>query len=198
MKLLKPVYDAATKIYTCDVQNGIRRMKTKEGDTWAPSSTETTHTELITWLITSTQGWFTKPITEEWLSSRLEEVFEFTKIPEQFDGTVEWSVSRVCITKERFFIHWSIESIKEAPKVVIEFEEEQPEEVVSLPDANERSEEILAIGPTRRVLHKHKVLQARVKAARALFKAERMTQDYIQAYGEDTDWEDEDSGNESP
>jgi hypothetical protein len=194
MKLQKPVYDAANKVYTCDVQEGIRRTTTKDGESWNPPLTESNSEEFIHWLITSTTGWFTKPITEEWLRPRIKEVFEQPQISVTFEGTVEWKLSKVSISKESFLIQWTVQTIKEAPKVVIEFEEEQPEEVNNLP---ENDAEILGIGPTRRILHKHKVLEVRAKAARALFKAERMTQEYMQVYGEDTDWEDEDSGNES-
>jgi hypothetical protein len=196
MKLLKPVYNQEFKVYDSVVEDGARRIRTIEGDIWTPPLNEESD-EYINWLIDSTKGWFTKPITKEWLTPRLEHTYETTKLRGQFEGTVEWLLTGVSITKERFFIHWKVDSFKEAPKVVIEFEEEQPDlaetEVVSEAGADE----ILAIGPTRRVLHKHRVLQARAKAARALFKAERMTQEYIQAYGEDTDWEDEESGNES-
>jgi hypothetical protein len=52
----------------------------------------------------------------------------------------------------------------------------------------------MSIGPTRRILQKHAVMKARARAARALFKAEALTQDYIRQYGEDTDWEDEADG----
>jgi hypothetical protein len=194
MKLLKPVYNQEFKVYDSAVEGGARRIRTKEGDVWTPPLNEESD-EYINWLIDSTKGWFTKPITKEWLTPRLEHTYETTKLPAAFEGTVEWLLTGISITKERFFIHWKVDSFKEAPKVVIEFEEEQPEEVEIVSEA--KAEEILAIGPTRRVLHKHKVLQERAKAARALFKAERMTQEYIQLYGEDTDWEDEESGNES-
>lgn len=193
MKLLKPVYNQEFKVYDCAVEGGARRTRTKEGDVWTPSLNEESD-EYINWLIDSTKGWFTKPITKEWLTSRLQHTYETTKLPALFEGTVEWLLTGVSITKERFFIHWKVDSFKEAPKVIIEFEEDQPEEVNEVP---EESGDVLEIGPTRRILHKHKVLTARAKAARALFKAERMTQEYIQLYGEDTDWEDEDSGNES-
>jgi hypothetical protein len=198
MKLLKPVYNAEFKVYDCAVEGGARRIRTKEGDVWTPNLNEESDDEYINWLIDSTKGWFTKPITKEWIAPRLQYSYETTKLPAPFEGTVEWLLRGVSITKERFFIHWKVDSFKEAPKVVIEFEEEKPEqEIESVADVPEEEGETLGIGPTRRVLHKDKVLKARAKAARALFKAERMTQEYIQLYGEDTDWEDEDSGNES-
>ena len=198
MKLLKPVYTAEFKMYTCEVQDGIRRITTKEADDLTVQLPEVPNSEFIGWLIPSTKGWFTKPITEEWLTPRLEQVRETTGVYPSFEGTIHWIVERVSITKDRFCIHWKVESVKEAPKVVIEFEDEKPEqEIESVGSLPEEESEVLGIGPTRRVLHKHKVLNARAKAARALFKAERMTQEYIQLYGEDTDWEDEESGNES-
>lgn len=182
-------------MYNCNVQDGIRRITVKEADSEIPLP-EVENSEFIEWLITSTKGWFTKPITEEWLTPRLSQVRETTGVLPSFEGTIEWIVAWVSITKDKFCIHWKVNSVKEAPKVVIEFEEEKAE-IESVADVPEEEGETLGIGPTRRVLHKSKVLKARAKAARALFKAERMTQEYIQLYGEDTDWEDEDSGNES-
>jgi hypothetical protein len=199
MKLLKPVYNAEFKQYTCDVQDGIRRITTKEADDQAVPLPEVPNTEFIEWLITSTKGWFTKPITEEWLTPRLAQVHETTGVLPSFEGTIHWIVSWVSITKDKFVIHWKVESVKEAPKVVIEFEEEKPEDEMEEVDNIPEAEGVngMELGATRRALHKYRVLKARAKAARALFKAERMTQEYIHLYGEDTDWEDEESGNES-
>jgi hypothetical protein len=39
-------------------------------------------------------------------------------------------------------------------------------------------------------------MRAREKAARALFHAERLTQEYCSIYGEDTDWEEEEDEEE--
>ena len=60
----------------------------------------------------------------------------------------------------------------------------------------EQGGEVIGIGPTRQQLDKKKVMRAREKAARALFQAERLTQEYCAVYGEDTDWEEEDEEEE--
>jgi hypothetical protein len=62
--------------------------------------------------------------------------------------------------------------------------------------AEEEEGEVIGIGPTRQQLDKQKVMRVREKAARALFHAERLTQEYCTAYGEDTDWEEEDEEEE--
>lgn len=167
MKLLKPVYNAELKVYNCDVQDGIRRTTVKEADNPEIPVPEVPNDEFVDWIITSTKGWFTKPITKEWITPRMWQVRETTGVLPSFEGTINWIVSFVSIEKDRFTIHWKVESKKEAPKVVIEFEEEK-EEVQSVEDVPEEEGEAIGIGPTRRVLHKAKVLKARAKAAQVV------------------------------
>jgi hypothetical protein len=143
-------------------------------------------------LIKSTQGWFSKPLTEEFLKGKIQYDIP-TSVPEQvaetFEGLVEWQIQRLIISKEQFLFVCVIVNTVEDEKVSLEFPEEpeakEPEEEIPLHEV-----EPLGIGPTRRSLEKERVLSARTKAARALFHAERLTQEFYQAFGE-TDWEDE-------
>ena len=76
------------------------------------------------------------------------------------------------ISKEEFTIVFKMGVMKQAEKVVIQFQEEEL--------------------PAKRALQKSDVLKARARAAKALFVAESLTQEYIRLRGgEDTDWEDE-------
>lgn len=199
MKLQKPVYDSARKVYVCEVTDGIRFECKREDGEWTHPFTQIPSdivSTLATQLVDTMKHWFSKPITYEWLFPRLQMTIQEPSVGDDFEGTVVWSVSTITISKETFSLEWKIVDSRPAPKVTIAFEEEEEiEEVKSIPGTT--LEDSLELGPTRRVLHKHKVMQARARAARALFKAERATQEYIQLYGEDTDWEDEDSGEES-
>jgi len=112
-----------------------------------------------------------------------------TNVPETFEGLIEWQIQRLIISKEQFLFVCGVAQTVEDEKVSLEFPEEpapkEPEEEIPL-----HEEAPLGIGPTRRNLEKEKVLSARTKAARALFHAERLTQEFYQNFGE-TDWEDE-------
>jgi hypothetical protein len=138
-------------------------------------------------LIKSTQGWFSKPLTEEFLKGKIQYDIP-TDVPETFEGLVEWEIQRLIISKEQFLFVCVVAKTVEDEKVSLEFPEEPlhaQEEEIPL-----HEEAPMGIGPTRRSLEKERVLSARTKAARALFHAERLTQEFYQAFGE-TDWEDE-------
>jgi hypothetical protein len=206
MKFSKPVYDSSTKSYRCEVteSDSFRFESAKEDTTFTPSLdtfVEVYRIPLTNDLLQATKGWFTKPLTYEWLLPRIEFNIPTDEVPPMFEGTIEWQLVSIIITKDRFMCMCKMTSMREADKITIEFEEEERLEgrggegserieVVDIPCVND-SEAPVDIGPTRRVLQKQLVLQARSKAARALFKAEHMTQKYIEMYGEDTDWEDE-------
>lgn len=191
MKFAKPSYDAKQRIYTCDITDGFRFSGRREGGCWvkAPESCIDSD-ERIAHLIKSTQGWFSKPLTEEFLKGKIRYDIP-TSVSETFEGLVEWQIQRLIISKEEFLFVCVITRSVEDEKMTLEFPEEPsqqekgPEEEIPL-----HEEAPLGIGPTRRIVEKEKVLSARAKAARALFHAERLTQDFYQAFGE-TDWEDE-------
>lgn len=198
MKFTKPTYDAKQRLYTCDVTDGFRFSVRRECGSFVKEPASCIDSdERIAHLIKSTQGWFSKPLTEEFLRGKIQYDIP-TTFSEQvgvcFEGLVEWQIQRLIISKEQFLFVCAVTQTVEDEKVSLEFPEEPaPAE----PEAKEPEEEIplheeapLGIGPTRRSLEKEKVLSARTKAARALFHAERLTQEFYQNFGE-TDWEDE-------
>lgn len=192
MKFTKPSYDAKQRIYTCDVTDGFRFNMRRESGSFVNSPESCINSdERIAHLIKSTQGWFSKPLTEDFLKGKIQYDIP-TSVPETFEGLVEWQIQRLIISKEQFLFVCVIAHIVEDEKVSLEFPEEpelapkEPEEEIPL----HHEAAPLGIGPTRRSLEKEKVLSARTKAARALFHAERLTQEFYQNFGE-TDWEDE-------
>jgi hypothetical protein len=85
--------------------------------------------------------------------------------------------------KEKFILSFDLQTFP-VEKIQISFPEPEPEPPAP-PPAQSSSDET-----TRQQEQKSIVLAARLRAAKALFKAERLTQAYVQTYGE-TDWEDE-------
>jgi hypothetical protein len=148
----------------------------KEGDEVKPLIEELTkglYDDAIDIIITGTKGWFSKPLTQEWLQTRVKFDVPIGEIEAEFEGTVDFQVGRLIISKELFLLECPIVGKKEAEKVVISFEEEAEPEATE-PELIQG--EPMAIGPTRRILQKETVMKARNKAARALFTAEHMTQ----------------------
>lgn len=118
---------------------------------------------------------------------------EFPTSPQAFEGEIEFQLQGLTISKEVFLLRYAIITLKEDEKICIELDE-----VTEVTEAKEVEDEIpmadkevLGLGPTRQQIIKEKVLKMRAKAARALFVAERLTQEYYEEFGEDTDWEDE-------
>ena len=93
-----------------------------------------------------------------------------------------------------------VESIP-TPPVTIDFEGDEAAAVAAevaaaeaVPPEAPPPEPTAATHPDQeRRLQKQRVMKARLRAARALFMAERLTQDYIEEFcgDEDTEWEDE-------
>jgi hypothetical protein len=141
--------------------------------------------ERIAHLIKSTQGWFSKPLTEDFLKGKIQydiptEISE--QVTETFEGLVEWQIQKLIISKEKFLFVCVITQAIEDEKVSLEFPEElppPPEEEIPF----KAEVEPLGIGPTRRRLQKEEVMSARAKAARALFNAERLTQEFYETFG---------------
>jgi len=178
MKLGKPVYDSANKLYKCPVNNGVRfSVRKEEGKFVKELQTFLDKDMMAEHIVKATYGWFTKPLTQDYLKERLRG--EFPTCDDSFEGEVEFELQGLTISKEIFLLRYGIVSMKEDEKVCIEFEDD-----IEVPLEKE-------VGPTRRQIVKQKVLQSRAKAARALFMAERLTQEYYEEFGEDTDWEDE-------
>jgi len=198
MKIHKPTYNAATKIYTCELGDGFRLdlQKDKDDAVVSPPITDELVNSLTQTVISATNGWFTKDLTKEWLRSRIVVDVPTDEVPADFDGKAEFVASQLSISKEEFRFRCKLAKLTPAEKVMIAFEEgEEVKEVEAIPESSEM--EPLGIGPTRRILQKAQVMKQRTKAARALFRAERLTQEYIQLYSaEDTEWEDENDDDE--
>jgi len=188
-RLSRPVYDNTTKTYTCDLSDGFR-FETEQDDTvFTPGldkAFEWYHESVVEQLLVLTKGWFSKPLTKDWLLSRIK--FDMVYNNEKFEGTVVWQANKLIITKDAFLFKLVIVEQKKREPVIIDFEDGI--------DSVAPDTEVLSIGPTRRDLQKKMVMEARSKAARSLFKAERLTNEYISLYGEDTDWDESDNEDE--
>jgi len=199
MKFVRPTYNAKEKVYLSDIQDGFRFSAECEAAVFTPTieNIKTQLTQLVPTIITLTQGWFSKPLTQEWLSPRL--TYSIEDVPTDFEGSVIWEAKRLTISKDLFTVHFIVFEMKKAERVIIDFQEEAPSDREALEcqgdDIPISDKEVIGIGPTRQMIHKKSVTAARSRAARALFKAESMMQEYSKLYGE-TDWE-TDSDSES-
>ena len=200
MKFTKPVYDAKARIYTCDITDGFRLCVRREGGAFVKEFSEYIDTnERIKHLIHATQGWFSKPLTEDFLNGKIRYDIPTDDIPPTFEGSVEWQAKKLIISKDSFLFACAIVSQVEDEKLSLDFPDdehvhEQKQKEASLDEEipmGAEEQEVIGIGPTRQQLDKKKVMRAREKAARALFLAERLTQEYYEQFGEDTEWEDE-------
>jgi hypothetical protein len=140
--------------------------------------------DIAKFVVSATQGWFSKPLTEEFLNGKIQLSIPTSSLNESFEGSVDWQMVSLTISKDVFLFAFDIIGQKEDEKICIKFEEEE----IPLQQA-----EPVAIGPTRQQIQKKNVLKARAKAARSLFTAERLTQAYCEEFGEDTDWEGDES-----
>ena len=207
MKFTKPVYDAKARIYTCDITDGFRLCVRREGGAFVKEFSECIDTnQRIAHLIHATQGWFSKPLTEDFLNGKIRYDIPTADIPPTFEGSVEWQAKKLVISKDSFLFACAIVSQVEDEKLSLDFPDDDAlqqhqqqqaalEEEIPM-GAEEQGGEVIGIGPTRQQLDKKKVMRSREKAARALFQAERLTQEYCAVYGEDTDWEEEDEEEE--
>lgn len=193
MKFGKPVYVADKKIYKCEV-SGVFRCESKcENNTLTPQP-ESLLSQVKGWLIPgiieNTKGWFSKPLTEAWLSDKINIHYPKEDIPEGFEGNIEWEVKELIISKDSFLFNTAIVEKKEFLKVLIEFPEEVPPEP-------KQKEGVRRKDNLTREQFKELVRRERDRAGRALFRAERLTQEYCELYGEETDWEESDEEEEN-
>jgi hypothetical protein len=205
MKFTKPAYDAKARIYTCDITDGFRLCVRRESGAFVKEFSDCIDTnERVRHLIHATQGWFSKPLTEEFLNGKIRYDIPTADIPPTFEGSVEWQAKKLVISKDSFLFSCAILAQVEDEKLSLDFPDDehlQQQQEAALDEeipmgAEEEGGEVIGIGPTRQQLDKKKVMRAREKAARALFHAERLTQEYCSVYGEDTDWEEEDEEEE--
>jgi hypothetical protein len=194
MKFGKPLYISEKKIYKSEIADGFRCEVTCENNQLTPpieSFIQTLRIPLTQAIIQNTKGWFSKALTEGWLSERIQLSFPTDSISDNFEGTLTWQAKELSISKEEFIFHMELVEKRETPKVVIDFSEE-PE-----PEPEEVKQQIRRREPLNRKDFKEKVMVERSRAGRALFRAERLTQEYCQLYGEETDWEESDDENGS-
>jgi hypothetical protein len=205
MKFTKPAYDAKARIYTCDITDGFRLCVRRESGAFVKEFSDCIDTnERVRHLIHATQGWFSKPLTEEFLNGKIRYDIPTADIPPTFEGSVEWQAKKLVISKDSFLFSCAILAQVEDEKLSLDFPDDehlQQQQESALDEeipmgAEEEGGEVIGIGPTRQQLDKKKVMRAREKAARALFHAERLTQEYCAVYGEDTDWEEEEDEEE--
>jgi hypothetical protein len=182
MRIQKPTFDNTNQVYTSAITEGIRceaildnqRQFTPPVTSFYNSIQET----FLDSIIQQTKGWFKKPLTKDWLASRVVFHIPTEIISDDFEGTCIWELKQLSISKEKFDFTFQLVETKADEQLMISFEE--PESVTL----------------TRRREHKEKVLKLRAKASRAIFHAELATQEYCKVYGEDTDWEISDDENE--
>jgi hypothetical protein len=208
MKFTKPAYDAKARIYSCDITDGFRLCVRRESGSFVKEFSDCIDTnERIKHLIHTTQGWFSKPLTEDFLNGKIRYDIPTADIAPTFEGSVEWQAKKLLISKESFLFICEIVAQVEDEKLSLDFpddehmQQKQDQEEHALAEeipmgAEQEGSEVIGIGPTRQQLDKKKVMRAREKAARALFHAERLTQEYCTVYGEETDWEEEDEEEE--
>jgi hypothetical protein len=181
MKFCPPLYISDKKIYRSEIKEGFRCEAECENTLLTPSLHQFIESQkgpLVEIIIQQTKGWFSKPLTEKWLQDRIFILFPTLDVSQEFEGTLKWEATELEISKERFEVKMSLVEKVEKQKVVIDFPEE-PEEVET---------KVRHIPKTKEEF-KGLVLRERARAGRALFRAERLTQEYCQLYGEDTDWE---------
>lgn len=163
-------------MYVCeckDEEHIFRFESSMEEGKWVPdvnTHLEKTRDAMISVLVETTTGWFSKPLTKEWLVSRLRYTIPTGDISAEFEGTCRWVLAKVYISKETFVCEFVLAEKLSREIPLIDLQED-----TSAP----------------RVEKKAVVLRARRRAAMALLKAERLMQAYAEEFGEDTDWEDE-------
>ena len=190
MKLGKPIYAKDNQVYVCecrDEEGTFRIESSLEGGKWSlPLESHLTNTreKMISFLLGETTGWFSKPLTKEWLLSRLRYTIPTGDIHPEFEGVCRWSLDKLLISKESFVCVFILTEKVDLALPLIDLQED---EVSPTAKDSKDSKDI----PTREE-KKASVLLARRRAAMALLKAERLMHAYAEEFGEDTDWEDDD------
>ena len=186
MKLGKPIYAKETQVYVCecrDEEQIFRVESSVEGGKWSvalDSHLEKTREQMISVLLMETTGWFSKPLTKDWLLSRLRYTIPTSDISADFEGLCRWTLTKLHISKESFVCEFVLAEKISSQVPLIDLQEDEIVEITASMASPTREEK------------KTSVLLARRRAAMALLRAERMMQAYASEFGEDTDWEDED------
>ena len=197
MKIGKATYDSDKKMYVSEITEGIRFCIEYRAGQYNPTiesiqQNENIQKVIIPAILEQTKGWFTKALQKEWLSPRLSITIPTNEIPETFEGTITIETKVLMITKDKFTVVYQIIDKKASEKIELDIVEKEVLEEATI-SSNSGEQEPLQVGPTRRMLHKEFVMSLRNKAAKALYRAEQETQRYCELYGEDTDWEDDET-----
>lgn len=199
MKFNKPQYDAKDQIYHVNIDNGIQLVIHRENNEWKQSLEalfQENASSLIQQTIQHTQGWFSKPLTPEYLQSRLQ-MHCPTEDWADFEGHVEYKLTGLTISKQAFVFLFTIGTKTPLEKHVIDLAEgEEEEDNKSVSPPLDDDAESFTVGPTRRRLMKMHVMRARAKVAKAWYKAEEMVRAYCDEFGDDTDWDESDEEDE--
>jgi hypothetical protein len=197
MKFGKATYDSEKKMYVSEITEGIRFCIECHSGQYSPTfesiqQNENIQSVIVPCILDQTKGWFTKLLQKEWLTPRLSITIPTSEIPDTFHGIVTIETKVLLITKDKFTIIYQIMDKKVSEKIELDIHDKEVLEEANI-SSNPAEEEPLQVGPTRRMLHKQFVMNLRNKAAKILYKAEQETQRFCELYGEDTDWEDDDS-----
>ena len=204
MKFGKPIYLADQRSYKSEITDGFRYETSLENNSFSPTRetfVTTIKPSLIQTVVQNTKGWFSKPLTEAWLTDRIEILFPIQDLSQEFEGTLIWEAKELVISKDKFTFGTVLIEKKETPKVMIDFPEIDFQDEKKQSDPSRISQTCLKcskVGTVRRrdqltrEEFKQLVRDERERAGRALFRAERLTQEYCQLYGDETDWEESD------
>jgi len=190
MKLGRPNYSKETQLYVCeckDEENIFRIESIVEDGNWTPAlehHLERTRDQMISVLMSKTEGWFSKPLTRDWLLSKLRYTIPTSEIASDFHGRCAWMANKLNISKDSFTVEFTLVEKLSNMVPLIDLH------VIELEDAPTPVTPDLAA--SLREEKKLEALRARRRAGMALLKAERLMQSYAAEFGEDTDWEDED------
>jgi hypothetical protein len=196
LNLTRPIFNKEKNLYVSEISfSSVFSIPSPVSEEGVSKIIDTFKDQIISFLLMETKSWFSKPIQERFLRDRLNFFIPMNTLPADFDGTSTWRFHRLEFAKDKFTLIAEVQDIHESEKICLD-DEDELNEIDDLPFT--QANEPIGIGPTRRQLVKEKVMKERAKAAKALFRAERMTQQYYAKYG-DTDWEDsdEDSGEDS-
>jgi hypothetical protein len=187
MKIGRPVYSKETQVYVCECSGDSFRFESVvEGGQWKPELSthlESTREQMIGTIVDGTTGWFSKPLTRDWLQSKL--VYKLpTDVPTEFEGVVRWRMNKLHISKETFTCEFVVYERVMNTVPLIDLQDEEPVKEQEKEQEQEPPKE-------HKKKAKEAALLARRRAAMALLKAERLMQAYSEEFGEDTEWEEE-------
>ena len=123
-KLGKPVYDSSAKVYTCSITNGFRLTARREEGQFTPEPTINKE-ELAKFIVVATRGWFSKALTKEFLNDKIQVTIPTSALAEGFEGSVEWQMVSLTISKEVFLLTFDLISQKEDEKISISLKRTQ-------------------------------------------------------------------------